>query len=353
MTALAPGAPPAEQTRTADPPGPLEAFLRDARLDDAETTALWAAMGDATRGGRRMRPALARAAYAAFGGTHTAAVEHVGDAIELLHAAFVMHDDVIDNDQVRRGRPNVAGTFTSRGLAAGAGASAAQGYGRAAGILAGDLALVAATRLVATTPAPPATVARLLTLLDDAVTESAAGELRDVRFALGVDDPSLADVLAVGELKTAAYSFCLPLCAGGILAGVDDATVASLDRLGRLLGIAFQLHDDLLGVFGDERATGKSTLSDLREGKLTVLVAHARTTAVWPRLARHVGDPDLTVAAARQARRLLESSGSRRFVEDLVHRHLDAAHAEAHRAGLPDDALAGVASLIDHRGWAA
>ncbi|MBO9555668.1 polyprenyl synthetase family protein [Cellulomonas sp.] len=287
-----------------------------------EARALWDAMGDAAVGGKGLRPALLQATYEAFGGTRPELAQHVGDAVELLHTAFVMHDDVIDRDLHRRGRPNVSGAFEARGRAAGASASRAQRYGQAAGILAGDLALVGATRLVATVDTDRETVARLLDLLDETVRVTAAGELGDVRLGLHVDHPTLADVLTVEEQKTAVYSFSLPMRAGAILAQAPAAVLPALDRLGRLVGIAFQLQDDLLGTFGDEAETGKSTLSDLREGTVTALVVHARSTSAWPAIAPHLGDPHLTRAAADDVRAALTACGSRELVEELLDQHV-------------------------------
>ncbi|GIG20456.1 geranylgeranyl pyrophosphate synthase [Cellulomonas chitinilytica] len=300
---------------------------------DAESRALWDAMAGASAGGKRLRPTLLLATYDALGGTRADVARHVADAVELLHTAFVMHDDVIDHDLHRRGRPNVSGAFEARGRAAGASAPRAHRYGQAAGILAGDLALVGAARLIATTDTDRGTVARLLALLDETVRVTAGGELGDVRLGLGVDDPSLAEVLTVEEHKTAVYSFSLPMQAGAVLADAPADLLPRLDRLGRLLGIAFQLQDDLLGTFGDEAVTGKSTLSDLREGTVTALVAHARTTAAWPVVALHLGDPDLTAAAADDVRDALTRSGSRQAVEDLVAQHVREARLVARDTG--------------------
>jgi geranylgeranyl diphosphate synthase type II len=304
-----------------------------ARATGDESRALWEAMADASHGGKRLRPALLLATYEAFGGTRPDVAGHVADAVELLHTAFVMHDDVIDHDLHRRGRPNVFGAFEARGRAAGASASRAHRYGQAAGILAGDLALVGATRLVATADTDRETVARLLDLLDDTVRLTAEGELGDVRLGLLVDQPTLTDVLTVEEHKTAVYSFSLPMLAGAVLAGAPAGVLPRLDRLGRLLGIAFQLQDDLLGTFGDEATTGKSTLSDLREGTVTALVVHARTTAAWAVIAPHLGDPDLTPAAADHVRDALTRCGARQLVEDLVDRHTDEARQLARDIG--------------------
>ncbi|MGY4642671.1 polyprenyl synthetase family protein [Cellulomonas sp. URHB0016] len=304
-----------------------------ARASGVEPRALWDAMADAADGGKRLRPQLLMATYEAFGGTRPEVAQHVADAVELLHTAFVMHDDVIDRDLHRRGRPNVFGAFEARGRAAGASASRAHRYGQAAGILAGDLALVGATRLVATADTDRSTVLRLLDLLDETVRVTAEGELGDVRLGIGVDEPALADVLTVEEHKTAVYSFSLPMRAGAVLAGAPRGVLPALDRLGRLLGTAFQLQDDLLGVFGDEAVTGKSTLSDLREGTVTALVVHARTTVEWATVAAHLGDPDLTRSAADDVRDALTRCGSRQLVEDLVEQHLAEAGRIARELG--------------------
>lgn len=311
-----------------------EFFTTGARRATAdEARALWSAMADAADGGKGLRPRLVVAAHHAFGGTRPDLAQHVGDAVQLLHTAFVMHDDVIDHDLRRRGRPNVSGTFVARGLAAGASDEHAHRYGQAAGILAGDLALVGATRLVATVDTDRATARRLLDLLDDTVRATAAGELGDVRLGLGVDRPTMEHVLTVAEEKTAVYSFSLPLQAGAILAHAPDAVLPRLARLGRHLGIAFQLQDDLLGIFGDEDVTGKSTLSDLREGAVTALVVHARGTSAWPAIAPHLGDPDLTRAAADLVRDALVRCGARSAVEAMVDRHVAAALAVAREIG--------------------
>jgi geranylgeranyl diphosphate synthase type II len=274
----------------------------------------------------------------------TGAAAEVGAAVELLHTAFVIHDDVIDGDDVRRGRLNVSGTFHASALASGATPEDASGFGRTAGILAGDLALTAAIRAVATCGAPPDVVHRLLDLFDAALHTTAAGELADVRLSLGPGTASLLESLAMEEQKTGAYSFALPLQAGAVLAGADPEVVASLGVAGRMLGIAFQLVDDLQGVFGDPARTGKSATSDLRTRKQTPLLTVARTTPEWDRIRPYVGC-DLTEAELAEARRLLTRSGSRRFVEELVDAHLEAARGVVEQLGLPWDVLAAVTTL--------
>jgi geranylgeranyl diphosphate synthase, type II len=312
---------------------------------------LWAALAGAVDGGKRFRPHLLAATHETLGGTDPELVDRVGAALEILHTAFVVHDDVIDGDEVRRGRLNVSGTFAAQARRRGAAEEVAHHYGAAAGLLAGDLALVTATRMVARCGAPEEVTDSLLDLLEDAVHASAAGELADVGLALPVDGrpASVADAVRVAELKTAVYSFRLPLQAGAVLAGVPAEAVAALAPVGRDLGIGFQLLDDLLGVFGDPERTGKGTLSDLREGKPTALIAHARSTGAWPELRVLVGDPVLDDDGAARARALLTDCGAREKVNALAEGFLDEAVAAAGRPPLSpalQSVLAGIAGEI-------
>ncbi|WP_156249976.1 polyprenyl synthetase family protein [Pseudactinotalea terrae] len=298
---------------------------------------LWDSLADACTGGRRFRPALLARTHEALGGRLAGPVAEVAAAVELLHAAFVIHDDVIDRDDIRRGRPNVSGTFAATAAAAGAGPERIRAYADTAGILAGDLALVAAARTVASCGAPASIVESLLDLLETTVHATAAGELADVELGLGLTEQPLplGEIITVGEHKTAVYSFQLPLQAGALLAGADDDVVDALREVGRLLGIGFQLVDDLKGVFGEPDRTGKDRLGDLREGKYTALIAHARSTSAWSALAPLVGDRNLDEAGAAQARALLTSCGSRRFVHELATDYLAAATRRAAEADLP------------------
>ncbi len=299
-------------------------------------TALWHSLRSASEGGKRLRPLLLTGVYDQLGGSDPALAATIGAAVELLHTAFVVHDDVIDHDVVRRGRLNVSGTFAQRARTEGADEARAENLGAAAGILAGDLALTGAHRLVAFSAAPSGTRRDLVRLFDHAVYVTAAGELSDVRYSLDLAPVGLADIVAMAAHKTAVYSFELPLQAGAVLAGADLRTIDWLSHVGRLLGTAFQLLDDLDGVFGDEQTTGKSVLTDLREGKLTPLMAHARQTDAWPTISRFVGDADLTHDGVDAVREALEAAGSKTFIEDFAAEHLASARRLADEISLPD-----------------
>lgn len=341
LTHTDPSARPVEilQREVSTAEGVLDRVLADgaerARPLGAGCRSLWAELSAATAGGKRFRPQLFAATYRGWGGADHDSAAAVGAAVELLHTAFIVHDDVIDEDDVRRGRPNVAGSHTLMARDAGAGERQARQFGATAGILAGDLALATAIKVVATCPAPRPTVARLLDLFHDVLLVTAAGELADVWMSVAEQLSTLPDILTMEERKTAVYSFALPMQAAAVLAGVPTPTVDAVGQVGRALGIAFQLADDLDGVFGDPRVTGKSTLSDLRSGKHTPLVAHARSTSSWPDIAPFVGCPTLTAAQAQRVRSTLTACGSRRFVEDLADDHATAAVGLAVSAGLP------------------
>src|SRR5919112_722751 len=232
---------------------------------------LWAEVAAATEDGKRLRPALLEASYRAWGGTDAHAAATIGAAIELLHTAFVIHDDVIDDDDHRRGRLNVSGAHAADARRRGVDDAHAHEYGVAAGILAGDLALTAALRAVATCAVPTGTVHRLLDLFDSALHATAAGELADV----------------------------------------------------------------LQGVFGDPAATGKSTLSDLRAGKQTSLIVHARGTDRWAEVAPYIGDGTIGEAEGSRVRDLLDASGSRTFVRLLASQCARNALSLGERTGMP------------------
>lgn len=301
----------------------LQRYLAAARLRASDYgehyVALWDAIGQATEGGKRARPALVLAAYTGFGGSELELALPVAVSFELLHTAFIIHDDVIDRDLTRRGSPNVAGTFTMRALQSGATADQAGVWATAAGILAGDLALSEAHRTIATLPVAPRIRGRLLDLLDRAVFVTAAGELADVTNTVHASPVELAEILTALERKTALYSFEAPLQAGALLAGAPPRALDVLAQFGRLIGVAFQLVDDVLGVFGDPAVTGKSALSDLREGKLTALIAVARTTDAWPAIAPYFGTGTTTDDEAALVRAHLRACGALQAVDELAY----------------------------------
>ncbi|WP_194411258.1 polyprenyl synthetase family protein [Microbacterium cremeum] len=326
------------------------ARIRDRAVDlGPGFAALGAAISRAARGGKRLRPALVLASFRAFGGgePHASAVLSVGAAFELLHAAFLVHDDVIDHDTVRRGVPNVSGEFRSRGLDQGADPDGAALLGDAAAILAGDLLLHEAFRLIAMADVAAGTREHLLALLDDAIFVSAAGELSDVEQSVSARAATREDALATAYRKTAVYSFSAPLQAGALLGGATADSQRVLAHAGGWLGLAFQLVDDLIGTFGSSDQAGREAGVDLREGKRTPLVAIARETMGGTRVDDVLVRARTGPVAVRVAQRELESSGARRRLIALIDETLGDVRSASRDAQLPGPAGALLRELAD------
>jgi geranylgeranyl diphosphate synthase type I len=220
-------------------------------------------------GGKRLRPTFAYWGWRAVSDDPVEPVLPALAALELMHTFALVHDDVMDESATRRGRPTAHRIFERQHGAR---------FGESAAILVGDLCLVWADQLLARTPMPTATLFAVRARYDRMRVEAVAGQYLDV---LGDSDPgqwSVDRALLVARLKTASYTVQRPLQYGLVLAGpaappaIDDA----FEQYGALVGEAFQLRDDLLGVFGDPAVTGKPAGDDLRSGKPTTLMLLAR-----------------------------------------------------------------------------
>ncbi|WP_240641079.1 polyprenyl synthetase family protein [Nocardioides ferulae] len=298
----------------------------------------------AVTGGKRLRAAFCAWGYRAVRPqpADEASLVRACAALELLHASALVHDDFMDASDTRRGRPATHRRFESehRGVQW---RGDPQQYGAAAAILLGDLLLSWSDELLRRCGLPLADVGPALEVLDLCRTEVIAGQFLDVSVqARGRADVDTA--MTVLRFKSAKYSIERPLHIGAALAGADGATLAALSGFGLPLGEAFQLRDDLLGVFGDPDATGKPAGDDLVEGKRTVLVALALDAAAPEDallLDRSLGNP-LDEAQVSRLRQVIDDSGARQQVEDAIRgltaralEALDRAPVDAHaRAAL-------------------
>lgn len=282
-------------------------------------------------GGKRIRPTFAWWGWRAAGGAPPAeAVVRALVALELLQCCALVHDDVMDRSQTRRGRPSVHESFAARHRHERWAASARQ-YGDSAAILVGDLALAWADDALVTAGLPADALARAWQPWQAMRTEMITGQHLDL-LAVARREESLEHAVRVAALKTAAYTVERPLHLGAALAGANDDVVHCLRRYGHDIGVAFQLRDDLIGVFGDATVTGKPVGEDLREGKRTPLMAIA--------LSRAQGKP----AAQRLLRRCLEGGaiGERTVgeVRALLVELGAVAAVEKHIGALADSGLA-------------
>jgi geranylgeranyl diphosphate synthase, type I len=304
-------------------------------------------------GGKRVRPTLLLLGFAAGGGHDRGAAIGPALALELLHTCALLHDDVIDRAPTRRGRPTVHHAVAAEHRTAGwLGDPLA--YGEAVAILLGDLAFVQADELFLEADVPAADLLagfRRFTVLREEVM---AGQYLDLHAATArLTDRDLA--LTVATLKSGRYSVARPLEIGALLAGAGEALVTGLGAVGDPLGRAFQVRDDLLGVFGEEAVTGKSAASDLAEGKRTLLIAEAAArldASGRARLEAGLGDPLLPTAEAAALRELLERCGARAAAERYVDASVDEALAALERLEVDPavaDELAEVARLLGDR----
>lgn len=236
---------------------------------------LWRQIASATHGGKRARPMLVHLGYQVASDTPEPRLIDTACAFELLHTALVIHDDIIDQDFVRRGEPTLSAHYRDSATAQGQPTPQAEHIGHSAAILAGDVLISQAVGLLTQACGDHPNGTEVIEVFHDAILQSAAGELDDVLYSAHLEIAKLDDVLRMHRLKTAAYSFDAPLRVGALLGGADAQTVTQLGRIGILLGSCYQIIDDVLGTFGDCSATGKPNDSDLREGKITVLIALA------------------------------------------------------------------------------
>ncbi|MFE5672819.1 polyprenyl synthetase family protein [Agromyces sp. NPDC056523] len=288
-------------------------------------------------GGKQLRARLAIAAYLGMGGDDPAVCDALGAAVQLLHTGLCVHDDLIDGDDRRHGRPNVAGTVRSAWGAAGAAPDVATRQAHSAALLAGDLAISASLRAVAEAPVRPELRVELMREVLGALDAAIAGELLDVRSEQLA--PEEARPIRMAELKTAGYSVILPLRLGAVASGAADATtLAALAEYGRHLGIAYQLKDDELAIFGDPGRTGKSTSSDVRGGKRTRLLQLALDAAdPADRLVldREVGQAEVTEAGVERVRAVMRRSGALERHRALIVGHAAEAVAALETTALP------------------
>lgn len=316
----------------------LAAHVEDLRAelaavgDDAER--LVGAVETMLSGGKRLRAAFCWWSWRAHGGrpgtAEAATVLRVGAALELFQAAALFHDDVMDDSDTRRGHPAAHRAFAAAHAELGLQGDAEQ-FGASAAILLGDLALVASERefAAALATAPPDRARRVRDVFDLMRTEVTVGQYLDV---LAQSQPWGADpesdeqrARRVIRAKSARYSVEHPLALGATLADASEPDLVAVRAFGLPLGEAFQLRDDVLGVFGDPQRTGKPAGDDLREGKRTVLVARAvrrarehGAIATVDLLRTRLGDRTLSDDDVRAIAEAIRATGAVDEVEQLI-----------------------------------
>jgi geranylgeranyl diphosphate synthase type I len=319
---------------------------RWSRVDPALTTALDALRTFVVAGGKRLRPAFCHWAYVGAGGDPDDQIAiDAGAALELLHSFALIHDDIMDGSDRRRGEPAVHRAFIEEHRDSGWRGQARR-FGEGAAILIGDFAFVYADVLVAKISAEARAI------FDELRIELCVGQYLDLSAtATGGRDAELARTIE--WYKSGKYTVERPLHLGAALAGRWAELRAPLSAFGLPLGEAFQMRDDLLGVFGSEAITGKPVGDDLREGKLTPLlaVASARVTGDDLALLERVGTEDLSVAEITQICDLLTATGAVEEIEAAIARLVDESLGALEQVPITDSAKGALAELGRFVAW--
>lgn len=307
-------------------------------------------------GGKRVRATFLYWGYRVAGGADSDALIRAASAMELFQAAALLHDDVMDASDTRRGLPAAHRALAQAHRDAGY-IGDANRFGEAGAILAGDLCLTWADEVYATSGLSADEIARGRGVFDLMRTQLMAGQFLDMLESVQTWDglstqERLERALRVSQFKSAKYTMEHPLLIGAACAGADEATVEALSSYGLALGQAYQLRDDLLGIFGDPEQTGKPAGDDLREGKRTVIVAYLldkadeATTAFFE---QRFGQPDLTDDEVERFRQACVSTGAVEATEKLIAEFSTRARAAVERLDRQSapEAVGALAALIE------
>jgi geranylgeranyl diphosphate synthase type I len=331
--------------------GALAAFMSSVTSELSALGEELAPMAETARefvvdGGKRLRPSFCFWGARAAGAEDSEALVRAAASLELLQACALVHDDVIDHSDTRRGRPAVHLRFAELHRTAGWSGPASE-FGEAAAILLGDVLLAWSETMLATSGIDDAAMRRARPVADAMRMEVMAGQYLDVvEQARG--DITVERALRVARYKSAKYTVERPLHLGAAIAGAGDDIVAAYSSYGLALGEAFQLRDDLLGVYGDPAVTGKPAGDDLREGKQTALIALAldqSTAAAADELRSGLGASGLDDAAVDRLRQLIDDSGAAHEVELMIATRLSAAVAALDGAVLESTSRAALSDL--------
>ena len=265
---------------------------------------------DYIKGGKKARGALTVLGYQACGGKDMKAILPVSCGIELFHSFLLIHDDIIDRDKKRRGKPTVHTHFASK---------RGEHYGNSKAIIIGDVGAFLAYELILSSNFSKDRTLKAVTKLNEFLLKTGYGQLLDIDYDFK-KDISWNDILKVRTYKTAFYTIVMPLSVGAILAGADEKLLSGIEKYGIPVGIAFQLSDDILGVFGDSGKTGKSAMSDIKEGKKTFLYVKALELAKGEDkkfLQKWYGAKDVNESKAKKIREIIESCGALIYSQNL------------------------------------
>lgn len=288
-------------------------------------------------GGKRLRPALMLLGYEAAGGVDKERLLQTAISIELVHLFLLIHDDIIDRDSLRHGVMTLHERYAEWGRKKFALENPVH-FGNSIALIVGDLLYSLGNDIIFQSGFPHERVFAALSKTQKIVSHTSIGEARDIYLEYRKQATS-AEVLKMYEQKTARYTFEGPLHLGALLAGGSEALLTTFSQYALPLGIAFQIQDDILGVYGDEQRIGKPVGSDIQEGKMTILVTKALEKSgthhqtLKNLLARGKA---LTADDLEQFRTLIRECGSLEEVKQLAHTSIYAAKAALEGTVIPE-----------------
>jgi geranylgeranyl diphosphate synthase type I len=271
------------------------------------------------RKAKRLRAALVYYTYLMMGGKQRKEAMRVSMFIEIIQSYLLMHDDVMDQDSLRRGGPTIHKIYEKvHKLKYSFGDP--KHFGESMAINLGDIACHLACKLLADSKFDAVHKVRAMSKFHEQIVTVGFGQMLDVISSVK-NDTSQEDVLRIHRYKTAAYTYETPISVGAILAGATDKHVKILNGYAVPAGIAFQIQDDILGMYGDESALGKSNISDLREGKHTLLITKAMEKANKKQvkvISQALGNPNITQQIADKVRQIIVETGSLDYSKQLA-----------------------------------
>jgi len=262
------------------------------------------------RGGKRLRPALLYHSYRMFNKTNLEKVQKLSIFIELIQSFLLIHDDIMDKSELRRGDITIHklyGQFATENNY-----QDKENFGNSMGILLGDLANQLAIQIITNSEFEDSKKLQLLGLIFKEISAVIFGQAHDILYSLRTDY-TIEDIMFVHYYKTAKYTYEIPIISGAMLAGASVNQLNILRKYSKSAGIAFQIHDDILGIFGDDEITGKPTLSDISEGKHTLLtfIANQKANVEDKKILKeYIGKKDITHIEAEQIKKIIVNTGS-------------------------------------------
>lgn len=269
------------------------------------------ALEDYSLGGKKLRGALSVLGYQIAGGKNYSAILQVSCGIELLHSFILIHDDIIDKDKTRRGKQTLHKLFSRK---------KGEHFGISKAIVIGDIGAFLGYELIVNSEFPSDRLNKAILVLNDFLLKTMYGEMLDIDFDFK-KKISWDEILKVRTYKTAYYTFVMPLVVGALLGGSKYKSLKLFEGYGVPIGIAFQLIDDILGVFGDPQNTGKSNENDIREGKKTFLYAKALELSKGEGkqfLLRWYGSDNLDEDKIAKIRGIIRGSGSLDYSQQIT-----------------------------------